>query len=59
MTVAEILTKESLKRSQTGNAPAWVIVLVRTVVRVMWLYHDYIHAPVWGRGDGMDGISRY
>ncbi|KAI1821874.1 hypothetical protein F4861DRAFT_431264 [Xylaria intraflava] len=57
MSMAEKITKASLKRSETGNAPTWVIGLVRFIVFIMWLYHDYIHAPIWGRGDGMGRIS--
>ncbi|KAK8044764.1 hypothetical protein PG993_004788 [Apiospora rasikravindrae] len=54
MSLMEKITKTSLKNSKTGNAPVWVIVMVRVVVITMWLYHDFIHAPIWGRGDGLD-----
>ncbi|KAF1362623.1 hypothetical protein EJ07DRAFT_152884 [Lizonia empirigonia] len=37
-----------------GNAPAGVGQVVRFVIYVMWAYHDCVHAPIWGRGDGMD-----
>ncbi|KAI3326344.1 hypothetical protein HD806DRAFT_532990 [Xylariaceae sp. AK1471] len=57
MSLAERITKASLQRRKTGNAPIWVIALVRTIVFAMWFYHDYIHAPIWGRGDGMGHIS--
>ncbi|KAI0856112.1 hypothetical protein F4860DRAFT_424433 [Xylaria cubensis] len=57
MSVAERITKRSLRRSKTGNAPMWVIALVRSIVFTMWLYHDYVHAPLWGKGDGMIGLS--
>ncbi|KAI1421996.1 hypothetical protein F5Y12DRAFT_661373 [Xylaria sp. FL1777] len=53
MGLAEKITKASLKRSETGNAPIWVIALVRSIVFTMWLYHDFFHGPIWGRGDGM------
>ncbi|KAL1846608.1 hypothetical protein Daus18300_014199 [Diaporthe australafricana] len=52
MMVMERITKASLRKTDTGNAPMWVISLVRLVVFVMWGYHDFIHAPIWGRGDG-------
>ncbi|KAH8773855.1 hypothetical protein F5883DRAFT_385437, partial [Diaporthe sp. PMI_573] len=54
MSIMEKITKASLKRSRTGNAPLWVITLVRFVVFAMWFSHDYLHAPIWGRGDGME-----
>ncbi|KAK8105165.1 hypothetical protein PG999_008524 [Apiospora kogelbergensis] len=44
MSLMEKITKMSLKGSKTGNAPAWVIAMVRVVVVTMWLYHDFIHA---------------
>lgn len=53
MMVMERITKASLRKTDTGNAPIWVISLVRHVVFVMWFYHDFIHAPIWGRGDGL------
>lgn len=53
MMVMERITKASLRKTDTGNAPMWVIRLVRLVVFVMWFYHDFIHAPIWGRGDGL------
>ncbi|CZT23706.1 uncharacterized protein RCC_09420 [Ramularia collo-cygni] len=40
-----------------GNVPAGVGQVVRLVVYVMWAYHDCVHAPFWGRGDGMDGVG--
>ena len=39
---------------EQGNAPAWVVWLVRTLMAIMWWHHDYLHAPLWGRGDGLD-----
>jgi len=54
MSAMEKITKASLKNSRTGNAPKWVITLVRAVVFAMWFYHDFVHAPIWGSGDGMD-----
>ncbi|KAH9864490.1 hypothetical protein J1614_010424, partial [Plenodomus biglobosus] len=40
-----------------GNAPAGVGQIVRFVVYVMWAWHDCVHAPIWGRGDGMIAMS--
>ncbi|KAI0390345.1 hypothetical protein F5Y17DRAFT_445249 [Xylariaceae sp. FL0594] len=57
MSVAERVTRRSLRHSKTGNAPTWVIALVRGIVFTMWLYHDYVHGPLWGRGDGMVGFT--
>lgn len=54
MWIMEKITKASLKRSKTGNASFGVIALVRVVVFAMWFSHDYLHAPIWGRGDGME-----
>jgi hypothetical protein len=24
-------------------------------MRIIWWHHDYVHAPLWGRGDGRTG----
>ncbi|ORX98662.1 hypothetical protein BCR34DRAFT_628339 [Clohesyomyces aquaticus] len=53
MALMERITKASLVGGRE-EAPIWVITLVRTVVWVMWFHHDYLHAPIWGRGDGLD-----
>ncbi|KAI0517007.1 hypothetical protein F5B22DRAFT_636216 [Xylaria bambusicola] len=49
----EKITKDSLVDSDSGDAPPSVVALVRGAVYVMWFHHDYLHAPIWGRGDGM------
>ncbi|KAI0401929.1 hypothetical protein F4802DRAFT_578331 [Xylaria palmicola] len=54
MSVMEKITKSSTKGDETGDAPPWVVYTVRAAVFLMWLHHDYVHAPIWGRGDGMD-----
>ena len=49
---------ESLVSSATqedGQVPLLIAILVRTVVKVMWVVHDAIFAPLFGRGDGRDG----
>jgi hypothetical protein len=53
MSMMEKVTKAALKSSGEANAPLWVIILVRAVVVSMWFHHDYIHSPIWGRGDGL------
>jgi hypothetical protein len=57
----ENITKRSISCSgdQEENAPALVIWLVRTAVAVMWWHHDHIHAPIWGRGDGLNRVIKY
>ena len=52
MYLVEKMALASLGRD--GNAPAGVGQVVRFVIYVMWAYHDCVHAPIWGRGDGMD-----
>ncbi|KAI8632615.1 hypothetical protein F5Y19DRAFT_462502 [Xylariaceae sp. FL1651] len=56
MALMEKLTKISirLKGDKQGTAPDLVIWLVRTMMLLMWWHHDRIHAPIWGRGDGLD-----
>jgi hypothetical protein len=53
MSLMEKITKASLSDGRS-NAPTWIVILVRVMMYTMWFYHDYIHAPIWGRGDGMD-----
>ncbi|KAF2729069.1 hypothetical protein EJ04DRAFT_516215, partial [Polyplosphaeria fusca] len=47
----EKLTKFNLRRD--GTSPLWVIFVVRNTILVMWAVHDYIFAPLFGRGDGL------
>jgi gliotoxin/aspirochlorine biosynthesis gamma-glutamylcyclotransferase len=54
MMVMEKITKATVNKNGNGDVPAWVILLVRFVVMAMWTWHDCIHAPIWGRGDGLD-----
>jgi gliotoxin/aspirochlorine biosynthesis gamma-glutamylcyclotransferase len=53
MASMEKLTKSTLRKD--GTVPTIVIYIVRLVIILMWCFHDYIHAPVWGRGDGLGG----
>ncbi|OCL06617.1 hypothetical protein AOQ84DRAFT_296658 [Glonium stellatum] len=57
MTLMEKLTKMTVKHSKRGNAPLWVVIVVRAVVISMWWWHDHVHAPFWGRGDGLEDCS--
>ena len=41
-----------------GNAPPCVIWLVRSVMAVIWLVHDWIFAPIFGPGDGSDNEDK-
>jgi hypothetical protein len=50
MYLVEKMTFVSLRPD--GNASAGVGQVVRFVVYLMWAYHDCVHAPIWGRGDG-------
>jgi hypothetical protein len=48
----EVLTKRSLQKD--GNVPRIVALLVRTVMLIMWVVHDFFFAPLFGRGDGLE-----
>jgi hypothetical protein len=39
-----------------GKAPVGVRQVARFVVYAMWAWHDCVHAPIWGRGDGTDAM---
>ncbi|KAI0869360.1 hypothetical protein GGS24DRAFT_479056 [Hypoxylon argillaceum] len=56
MTMAERITKTSIAwfGDEHVNAPHAIILLVRAVVKAMWWHHDYLHAPLWGQGDGLE-----
>jgi hypothetical protein len=54
MALMESITKSSLKRNRSADAPRWVVWMVRAAMYIMWSYHDYVHAPIWGRGDGLE-----
>nr|QPP19363.1 Pen4-2 [Penicillium steckii] len=58
MAAAEKLTQATENSDGTGYCPKWVRFTVRFILYVMWLHHDYIHAPIWGRGDGLDKVTR-
>ncbi|KAL7811114.1 hypothetical protein V8C26DRAFT_437622 [Trichoderma gracile] len=35
-----------------GNCPAFIALIIVWAYRLMWLYHDYVHQYILGRGDG-------
>jgi gliotoxin/aspirochlorine biosynthesis gamma-glutamylcyclotransferase len=50
MELMEKITRATLQ--EDGNAPAFVVWLVRFTVYLMWFIHDVFFAPLCGRGDG-------
>ncbi|KAG6988950.1 ABC transporter aclQ [Physcia stellaris] len=38
---------------RTGSAPSWVVICFQGTMGAMWLTHDFIFAPAFGRGDGL------
>jgi hypothetical protein len=55
MGALEKITNDSI--GEDGNAPGIVVWLVRFTMWVIWLVHDWIFAPVFGRGDGQEQES--
>ncbi|KAI1824915.1 hypothetical protein F4861DRAFT_224690 [Xylaria intraflava] len=51
MPALEKLTHKSIQPD--GNAQYWVILIVRCTMHLIWLFHDYLFAPIFGRGDGL------
>lgn len=49
MSAMEKLTNANMR--EDGTAPYWVISVVRWVMVLIWLCHDYIFAPIFGPGD--------
>lgn len=41
-----------------GNVPWYIVLLVQTVIFIVWLIHDTIFAPIFGRGDGIGQARR-
>ncbi|KAF3396357.1 hypothetical protein F1880_007224 [Penicillium rolfsii] len=58
MAAAEKLTRATENADGAGHCPRWVQLTIRFMLWVMWLYHDRIHAPIWGRGDGLRSSER-
>ncbi|KAL4969529.1 gamma-glutamyl cyclotransferase gliK [Aspergillus stella-maris] len=42
-----------VKTDENGHSPAWLGWVIITFYGWMWAWHDYLHAGVWGRGDGV------
>ncbi|KAJ5879740.1 hypothetical protein N7455_003205 [Penicillium solitum] len=40
-------------KDNEGNVPRWFLVIFDFLLWTMWLYHDYAHSIIWGRGDGL------
>jgi gliotoxin/aspirochlorine biosynthesis gamma-glutamylcyclotransferase len=40
-------------RDEHGLVPYWFLVVFDMLLWTMWIYHDLIHAKLWGRGDGL------
>ncbi|KAF1998232.1 hypothetical protein P154DRAFT_260091 [Amniculicola lignicola CBS 123094] len=55
MALMEEITTTNIK--EDGNAPRWVIAIVRFTVFVIWATHDWIFTPVFGRGDGLNSFD--
>lgn len=51
MAAMEVLTKASLQ--EDGTAAPLIVSLVRSTLWLIWACHDYIFAPIFGRGDGL------
>lgn len=35
-----------------GLPAPWFLTLVDIVLWLLWTYHDFLHGPIFGRGDG-------
>lgn len=55
---AESLAKVTGNYDGRGHVPPMVRCIVRAIFLAMWVHHDYLHAPIWGRGDGLDAVPR-
>ncbi|KKK18203.1 hypothetical protein P175DRAFT_0545087 [Aspergillus ochraceoroseus IBT 24754] len=40
-------------KDNEGNVPGWFLIIFDCLLWTMWVYHDYIHSAIWGRGDGL------
>jgi hypothetical protein len=50
MGLMEKITNETIR--DDGYAPPFVIWMVRTTMFLIWFTHDWVFAPLIGRGDG-------
>ncbi|KAI0508615.1 hypothetical protein F5B22DRAFT_638650 [Xylaria bambusicola] len=51
MSLMEKLVKGNIR--EDGNTYLWIVYLVRLVMLFIWLMHDYVFWPMFGRGDGL------
>ncbi|KAI1435774.1 hypothetical protein GGR50DRAFT_693845 [Xylaria sp. CBS 124048] len=51
MQAIEKLTNKSIRPD--GTATAWAVFIVRLTMYLLWLFHDFLFAPIFGRGDGL------
>lgn len=40
-------------KDEDGNVPGWFLIIFDLLLWTMWIYHDYFHSVIWGRGDGL------
>jgi hypothetical protein len=38
---------------EDGNVPTYIVSLVRGAIFFVWMVHDLLFAPIFGRGDGI------
>ncbi|KAI0126678.1 gliotoxin biosynthesis protein [Xylariales sp. AK1849] len=50
--VRSLATRVRSRTDSNGQCPSWYSTLVYYVYSSMWLWHDYIHAPIFGSGQG-------
>lgn len=51
MSLMEHIANQNMRRD--GTVPHWVKSLVRLGMIAIWALHDYLFAPLFGRGDGI------
>ena len=39
-------------KGEYGQVPAWFLVVFDILLHILWFQHDFVFAPVFGRGDG-------
>jgi hypothetical protein len=39
-------------KDESGSVPRWFLAIFDFLLWKMWLYHDFLLAPIFGRGDG-------
>lgn len=50
--VLDIMTHKNT--GPNGKVPRYIVQIVRGVIFVIWMIHDLIFAPIFGRGDGLE-----